>query len=234
MIKLIVTLLAVLIPLTAAALALGAYLNFASVRTSYVDLLGARLETVARRVASDAQVALSMGLPLAGQDALPRLLEREKAADEVILSVDVLSSTGGVLFSSDADRVGETYTPHPAEVFARTGSIVSAFETAEGTVVVRASRAMIDGALSKVGTAIFTAAAIALVFAIIAIVAGVVFTVRALTQRLTGASDGAAVATVGEAGASLIPPQLRQTFASVDEAHASIAARLAEPEGGGR
>lgn len=232
--KLIVTLLAVLIPLTAAALALGAYLNYASVRTSYMDLLGARLETVARRVASDAQVALSMGMPLAGQDALGRLLEREKAADAVIVSVDVVGSTGTVLFSSDGDRVGETYSPQSAEVLARTASIVSAFETAEGTVVVRASRATIDGALNQVATAIFTAAVIALVFAVLAIVAGVILTVRALTQRLTGGTQSEASATAGESGANLIPAQLRQTFGSVDEAHTAIAARLAKPDGGGR
>ena len=102
--KLSLTLLAALIPLVAASLALGSYLNYAGVRHNYLELVGARMSTVARRMANDAEVAMSLGVPLASQDVMNTALEREAEADPMILSVDVVADGGRVLFSSDPAR----------------------------------------------------------------------------------------------------------------------------------
>ncbi|MBJ3776343.1 cache domain-containing protein [Acuticoccus mangrovi] len=217
--KLSLTLLVVLFPLLAASLALGAYLNYASVRNSYIEMVGTRMQTVARRVASDAQVALSMGMPLAGQNALERLLTREAAADPMIRSVDVVAADGTVLFSSDPVRRGTREQESDPMAERRMASIVSAFDTTEGLVVTRASRPALDAALARAGGGILTVAVAALSLAALAIAIVVVLAVRGLTRRLT---DRAATAAGEEVPAEMVP-----VIAEIDEAHAAIRSRWA-------
>ncbi|MCF3935669.1 hypothetical protein L1787_19940 [Acuticoccus sp. M5D2P5] len=213
------TLLLVLLPLIAASLLLGGYLNYASVRNTYLEMVGHRMETVARRIASDAQMALSMGLPLAGQDALERALVRESEADPDLASVDVVSSTGRILFSSDESRRGIDDAPDRAIAERRTVPIISAFETAEGTVVVRARRSAIDAALTRLEGTIGVAVGLALAIAALAVALVVLLAVRILYRRLTERGETSA----GRA----VPAEMLAVVDEVDEAHRAIAARLA-------
>lgn len=217
--KLSLTLLLVLAPLMAASLALGAYLNYASVRNTYVTMVGDRMEVVARRIASDAQVALSFGLPLAGQDALARTLTRETEADPLLLSVDVVSSAGTVLFSSDAARV-DLADPGAADAEAerRTATILSPFETTEGIVVVRGSRAIIAAALGELAGSIRTVAiaAFAVGLALIALIVGI--NMRSLVGRLTERGSTA----LGRE----VPREVMPVFERIDAEHRAIASRV--------
>ncbi len=215
--RLSLTVLLVLAPLMAASLALGAYLNYASVRNTYVTMVGERMEVVARRIAGDAQVALGFGLPLAGQDALSRTLAREAEADPVILSVDVVASSGEVLFSSDAARVGLVdLAAADAEAERRSATILSAFETTEGTVVVRGSRAIIAAALADLARPIRTAALVAFAAGLALIAAIVALNTRSLVGRLQ---------RVATQHGREMPEEVVPVFARIDAEHRAIAAR---------
>ncbi|WP_157961605.1 hypothetical protein [Acuticoccus kandeliae] len=214
------TLLMVLLPLVAASLGLGGYLNYASVRNSYLEMVGERLETVAHRIAGDAQIALSMGMPLGGQDALERTLVRERDADSDLASVDVVSNTGLVLFSSDPSRKGNQDVPDVSLAERRTADIVSPFETVDGTVVVRASREAIDGALNRLGRQILITVVIATIASALAVALVVTVAVRTLYGRLMDRRRTSA----GRA----VPAEMLEVIDAVDAAHRSIAERLAK------
>ncbi|MEM7695970.1 MAG: hypothetical protein AAF318_16095 [Pseudomonadota bacterium] len=165
------TLFVTLIPLIAAALFLGAALNYASVRATYMELTGERLGTVARRIAADAQTALSLGLPLRGQEALDRALLREGEADARLGTLSVADGTGRILFSSDPALVGTRATA-PAGPLERVAPIQSAFGTTEGRVIVAADAEALDGVLSDLVDTILGAAWVAVVLGAVAVAAG--------------------------------------------------------------
>lgn len=217
--RLSLTVLLVIAPLMAASLALGAYLNYASVRNTYVTMVGERMEVVARRIAGDAQVALGFGLPLAGQDAIARTLAREAEADPLLLSVDVLSSSGTVLFSSDESRVG-IIDPGPSDTTAerRAAAILSPFETTEGTVVVRGSRAVIASALGELARSIRTVAIAAFAIGLGLIALIVALSMRSLVGRLT---ERAPTALGPDMPREVVP-----VFARIDTEHRALASRL--------
>lgn len=219
--KLSLTLLFVLLPLVAASLTLGAYLNYASVRNTYIAMVGDRMTTLARRIAGDAQVALSMGLPLHGQDPLERTLVRERQADRQLASIDIVSAEGEVLFSSDSVRRGIRDRPDPALAERRSVPIVSAFDTVEGAVLVRVSREALDRGLVRLWSGITTAVLAALALGGLAVVALAVGASRMLSGRLTErrrTSSGRSV-----------PLETVALFDALDEAHRHIAARLGAP-----
>jgi hypothetical protein len=211
------TLLLVLLPLLAAAVALGAYLNYASVRNSYLSMVSERHETVATRIARDAEVAMSMGLPLAGQDALVRSLAREREVDPLIASVDVVALSGRVLHSSDADRAGGAISGE-TEAMRVAAPVQTAFDTVEGQVVVRADRMAIEANLSELASGILRTAIIVFLAAAALVTAAVVLAVRALEQRLS--RRGTAVS--GET----IPSELLPVIGEIDRAHAGVGDRL--------
>lgn len=215
------TLLATILPLFVAALLLGAYLNYASVRSMYVNLVSDRLEASARRVATDAQTALSMGLPLAGQVALSRTAEREVAVDRAVGQLDVLDPRGVVLFSSNPDAVGE-----PAAAPGALGSIEapigSAFGTLEGAAVTRADATQISMTLSTLFGGIARASIVALVVAGAAIAIIIAVLVRILAMRL--------LRTGRMASGHVVPTEAVAVFDAVDTAHDALEATLADLE----
>lgn len=211
----------VLSPVLLAALALGAYLNYGSLRRSYEDMIGSRMETVAARIASDAETALSLGLPLAGQTTLPHLLVREEETDPVLLSIDVVEPSGKILFSSDESRVGQIDHRDPIIAKASAAAIRSTFDTTEGQVVVRASQAVIQGNLSELSRRIvWTAVAVAVVALLLAL-AAVWFGLNWFGRRVAE--------TEKTAGGVDVPVEASGSIAAIDEAHRAIEAQLAGP-----
>lgn len=216
--KLSLTLLAALIPLVTASLALGSYLNYAGVRSHFLELIDDRMSTVAHRIANDAEVAMSVGVPLASQDVMNVLLQREAEADPMILSVDIVSSAGVVLFSSDAARRGLDDDPLAPEALRSASTINTAFGTNEGDAVVRASYQAVHQHLDTLGSNIMNVAVPAILASLAVVGAAVLVSVRGLWRRLTERAPTAAGA--------MVPAELRPSIAAVDEAHAAIADRL--------
>ncbi|MGX1099742.1 hypothetical protein [Amorphus sp. MBR-141] len=220
--RLAFVLMVALTPVVLAAVALGAYLNYGSIRQSYLDMVGARLETVARRIGSDAEAALSIGIPLAGQATLPRLLQREREADSILLSIDVTDTSDAILYSSDPDRVGTREAPDPAVSESRAADIENAFATSAGTVVVRASRAALNRELDTLAAGIQQTALIAMVAALLGSFAAVLLGLRVLWARVSRTAQTGAGAVV--------PRETVATFRMVDDAHRAIARHLASAD----
>lgn len=220
--RLAFVLMVALTPVVLAAVALGAYLNYGSIRQSYFDMVGDRLETVARRVANDSEAALSIGIPLAGQATLPRLLQREREADQTLASIDVVDASNTVLYSSDETRVGSKETSDPDVTLDRSAEIQNAFETSEGTVVVRASRAVLDEELAELAGGIETVAIYAMIGALVGSFAAVLLGLRVLWGRVSSTAESA--------GGEIVPRETVATFRMVDEAHRSIARQLGVAE----
>ncbi|MGX1308547.1 hypothetical protein AB7M35_003305 [Amorphus suaedae] len=220
--RLAFVLMVALTPVVLAAVALGAYLNYGSIRQSYLDMVGSRLETVARRIGSDAEAALSIGIPLAGQATLPRLLQREREADPILLSIDVTDTSGAILYSSDPERVGKRETADSAVSEDRFAEIENAFATSAGTVAVRASRAALNQELDTLAESIQRTALIAMVAALVGSFAAVLLGLRVLWTRVSR--------TAQTTDGAVVPRETVATFRMVDEAHRAIARQLAGAE----
>ncbi|MEM8551736.1 MAG: hypothetical protein AAGF45_05100 [Pseudomonadota bacterium] len=212
------SLLAVLLPLLAAALLLAAYLNYASVRTTYLSLVSDRLDASARRVAADAQTALSLGLPLAGQSALIRAAEREVAADAVVGRVDVVGQDGIILFSSAPSAVGE-----PTQAFTLLGfveaPVVSPFGTLDGVVTASADGAFVAATLHDVFWRLASGAMAVVLICGTIIALSVIFVVRVLVGRLTRTQTTARGARLPQDAVTMVE--------AVDAAHRTIEEKLA-------
>ena len=218
-----VTLLSAMVPLLAAALCLGAYLNFASVRSHYLELVSDRLETVARRIASDAQMALSLGLPLGGQTTLDRTLERETEADPGIERIEVVGSTGKVLFSTDPARINATFVRGPESPLEREGMVASPFGTVEGVIVAYASQSEVDAAMDRLFRQVLWATLATFALGVVTIGVLIVVSVRAMGRRV--------MALGRTARGREVPTETLATIDAVDGAHDAILKRLGAGHG---
>lgn len=180
------------------AIALGGYLAFGSARMAYQSLIDSRLGEIAARIDAAAEQALSLGLPLAGQDTLDALAARGRAADPAILSIDITDAAGVVLHSSDAARIGLADTTHEAGVRARRSPVVGPFGDGEGWVVVRADAGVIAAPLDALALEVRAAVIVAGLAAVVLVVPAVLLPLARLNRRALRL-DGSA-AQPGELG----------------------------------
>lgn len=218
--RLAIILLLTIAPVAVGAIALGAYLNFGSIRIIYITLVNSRFDQLASRLGTDIEAALSIGLPLAGQDTLTSLLSREQSNDPLLESIDVAGGDGRVLFSSDPRRIGERAATADAQIAARSRIIANDFGVQVGTVVVRGSQARIQRQLDVVAHTVEQAAAITGALAVLLCAIVILVPLRAFyTQALEAAR--LADETPGNAD-----DQFGWAIAEVEAAQATIAARL--------
>jgi hypothetical protein len=127
------------------AMTLAAYMNFSGVRSAYLDLIRARMAVMADGIGRDIAAAQELGIRLSEQTTLPAVLERQAGADPLMLSIDVISESGAILFSSDKGRIGRANASGgDAIAFRYEKPVVNDFGAPVGTVVVRLDRAHID------------------------------------------------------------------------------------------
>lgn len=218
-----VTLMSAMVPLLAAALCLGAYLNFASVRSNYLGLVSDRLETVARRIAADAQMALSLGLPLAGQSALDRTIEREAEADPGIERIEVVGSTGNIIFSTDERRIGSVVVRGPEGPLEREGMIASPFGTVEGVIVAYASPREVAATLDRLFSRVLWVTLATFGLGVLAIGVLIFVSVRVMGRRVMALGRT-------ERGRE-VPAETLNTIDAIDRAHDAVAKRLGAGHG---
>jgi hypothetical protein len=126
------------------AVALAAYMNFSGVRNAYLDLIRSRMAMMAEDIANDIAAAHALGIRLTEQTTLPAVLARQAASDALMLSIDVDSDGGEILFSSDASRRGQPDKgSDDAGAFRHERRIVNDFGAPVGFVVVRLDEAAI-------------------------------------------------------------------------------------------
>ncbi len=207
----------------AAALALGAYLNYGSVKAAYLTQVDSRLKAIGTGIVDDIEISISFGIPLAGQETLEPLLKRELGIDPTIAAIDVLGSDGIILHSSDPARVGDNLPMLDDQSLRLEIPVLNDFGGEAGSVRIIANQDALDANLD--GTAIEVRNA-----AIYALLGALALAVAALALLLSGAQRRAQevnhlAGADEETGASW-------AFLEVDRAQRAIEDRLARLESG--
>lgn len=205
--------------LAAAAIALSAFLNYGAVRVSYRDILAQRFTIVTERVGETIEKALSLGLPLAGQDTLTALLPREHRGDPLVSSLDVLSDRGEVLFSSDPGRIGLIVPSDEPGTLHYRRDLSTDYGVGAGAVILRASDAAIEVGLDEVADDLRQTALLASLVAMLLSFWGIPWLIRSLNRSV--------MPTVGEGGKGphQLPAELAVELSGIERRHAILAQR---------
>ncbi len=201
----------------AAALALGAYLNYGSVKAAYLTQVQSRLQAIGAGIVDDIEISLSFGIPLAGQDTLGSRLQRELAVDPAIQAIDILSTQGTILHSSDPARVGQDLPMIDARVVHLDVPIENDFGGEAGSVRIIADMSVLDANLDSTAEAVRNAA-------IYALLGSLGMAVVSLVLLLSGAQRRAEEASHLAAGEG--DPDSSWAFHEVDRAQDEVEARL--------
>ena len=97
-----VILVAVLVCLFAVGMA--GFLNFFKYRSNAERILKERLVVTGTSIENSIRSSLALGLQFADLGTLPGMLERERATDDLILSIEVFDTDGKPLYSTDRLR----------------------------------------------------------------------------------------------------------------------------------
>jgi len=201
----------------AAAIALSAYLNFGSVRASYLELVQSRMQALGNGLVNDIEVTLSFGIPLAGQQTLAPLLARERGADPLLESIDVVNSLGRVIFSSDEGRLGAEVSADALRNIDLSLPIINPFGSEEGSVLLRADQARIEANLDQTRGNITRDGIVILLACLAAAAVVVALVLLSARKRLSEAESIAAGHPV---------PGLSDALESAEETHRDIAGGL--------
>ena len=86
------------------AVGMAGLLNFFKYRSTAEGIVTERLLVIGHTVENSIQQSLSLGLQFSSLDALPATMERERANDDLILSIEVFDTEGHPLYSTDRLR----------------------------------------------------------------------------------------------------------------------------------
>lgn len=179
------------------AMALGAYMNYAGVRSAYLDQIQSRLQMVLDDVGVSAESAVSVGIPPAEQITLPPLLARLAAADPLIVSLDVVAPDGTVLFSSDSGRAGATTGDTPG-VTALDRPVRNDFGARVASVILRYDRSTVEARTDSFGAAVLADALPAGLLAALAASLTAFAVLRGLHRRAERVADRLVPDTLAE------------------------------------
>lgn len=179
------------------AMALGAYMNYAGVRSAYLDQIQSRLQMVLDDVGVSAESAVSVGIPPAEQVTLAPLLARLAGADPLIVSLDVVAPDDTVLFSSDPERIGDPTTQGPG-VAALDRPVRNDFGARVASVVLRYDRRTVEQSTDSFGAAVLADALPAGLLAALAASLAAFAVLRGLHRRAERAADRLVPDTLAE------------------------------------
>ncbi len=208
----------------AAALALGAYLNYGSVRAAYLGQVESRLLAIGKGIVDDIETSISFGIPIAGQETLDPLLARERAADPVLFAIDVMDREGEILHSSDPARVGQVLPLLDAGELQVDLAIINSFGSEAGSVRFIADTSILEHNLDSTASTVRAAAIYALIGAMALALLAVLIMLSSAKRR--AAEAGQMAAGEGEDGHGW-------AFSQVSEEHDRVAGRLNELEAKG-
>jgi hypothetical protein len=86
------------------AIGMAGLLNFFKYRSNAERIIKERLVVTGNSIESSIQSSLALGIQFADIGTLPGTMERERATDDMILSVDVFDADGKMLYSTDRLR----------------------------------------------------------------------------------------------------------------------------------
>lgn len=156
------------------AVGMSAFLNYFKYKSTISNTVKARVLLVGRGIENSVQAALQIGMQFGELTQLPQLLEREKSADRLIRTIDVLDPNGTVLYSSDRARVGTRapenwmiaagrtkgteWSTEGADSYVAGISVKNSFDLVVGYLAMRYSREDVQRATSSAGADILIAA----------------------------------------------------------------------------
>lgn len=86
------------------AVGMAGFLNFFKYRSNAERIIKERLVVTGTSIENSIQSSLALGLQFADLGTLPDMLERERATDDLILSIEVFDTDGKPLYSTDRLR----------------------------------------------------------------------------------------------------------------------------------
>jgi hypothetical protein len=93
------------------AVGMAGLLNFFKYRSIAERIVQERLVATGQAIEYNIQSSLALGMSFSDIGTLPGALERERATDSLILSIDVLDDEGSLLYSTDRLRLGRPVPP---------------------------------------------------------------------------------------------------------------------------
>lgn len=87
------------------AVGMAGLLNYFKYRATATDLVKDRLLVTGRSIDNSIQGSMALGLQFADIGTLPGTLQRERATDDLILSIDIFDPDGHMLYSTDSLRM---------------------------------------------------------------------------------------------------------------------------------
>jgi len=173
------------------AIGMAALLNYFKYKSTAEGLVQSRITVTGRSIEHSIQASLSLGLSFSELASLSGQLERERAADDLILGIDVFDTAGRPLYSTDRLRMGRQVPESWLAAAKRAGqsdwsvdsgddtavgiSIKNNFGLTEGYLVMRYSREKVDRAAFAVARQLALSAAG--IFAVAALFASIALTV---------------------------------------------------------
>ena len=223
------------------AVGMATFLNFYKYQATFEQLVRTRMLVIGYGVENSIQGSLNIGLAFNELTTVPALLARESKADPLITGIDVFTTDGKVVYSTEAGRVGrkvadnwlisalalkgkarEFIAEDPAELVAGI-SLKNNFDLTVGYLAMRYDHAYVDrnvGAMGRrlvlIGIATLVAAVAVLALLLTLLLRRYERDMRAIGERLGG--DGPAGA-VPEAFA----PAVEELRAAVADAEAGLA-----------
>lgn len=158
---------AVAVLVTGFAVGMAGLLNYYKYRSTALGLVQDRLLVTGRSIEGSIQGSLALGLQFGDIGTLPGTLQREQATDDLILSIDIFSTDGKMLYSTDRLRMSRPVPPAWLEAARKAGkedwfvagdddaaagmTIDNNFGLTLGHVVLRYSSERVEQAIHQVG-----------------------------------------------------------------------------------
>lgn len=104
------------------AVGMAGLLNYFKYRSTSNRLVKERMLVTGRSIEGGIQSALSLGMQFGDIGTLPATLERERATDDLIQSIDIFDASGKLLYSTDRLRNGRPVPASWVETARKAGS----------------------------------------------------------------------------------------------------------------
>jgi hypothetical protein len=206
------------------AVGMAGLLNFFKYRSTANRVVTERLVVTGKAVENSIQSALSLGLQFSEIGTLQTTLDRERAADPLILGIDVFDTDGKPLYSTDRLRATRPAPPHWMDAAHKMGTasgngqwtaedefesaagiaLKNNFELTIGYLAVRYSGERVREAAYGVGRELALTALGVFVLAAALASAAVVWVTRGLARDLKAVEN--TLRRAAENGASLVDP----------------------------
>lgn len=235
------------------AIGMSAFLNFFKYKSTFGEIVRDRVLVVGRGIENAVQASLNVGMQFSELGTLQTLMQRELAADKLIVGIDVFDAAGQVIYSTDAARVrrevpaawmqsaqrsktSEWAAEEGHEIIAGI-SLKNNFDLTVGYLAIRYSRAYVDGAARAVGREILVASLVAFVavalvtpLALVVVIRRFERDLRVLETAVTHLEDGSPppqpTGSVFDAAIASLGDSLRAARAELDEVRRKLDAAL--------